>query len=88
MKDKILKLIIILLGLIIIYLSKTKFSEYNLQKAISACVVAQKRTSQSSSRYGHKWQKRYQTYEKHDTPASILFYPHSCLNCKVCAFCR
>ena len=47
MKDKILKLIIILLGLIIIYLSKTKFSEYNLQKAISACVVAQKRTSQS-----------------------------------------
>ena len=47
MKDKILKLIIILLGLIVIYLSKTKFSEYNLQKAISACVVAQKRTSQS-----------------------------------------
>ncbi len=47
MKDKILKLIIILLGLIIIYLSKTKFSEYNLQKAISACVVAQKQTSQS-----------------------------------------
>ena len=47
MKDKILKLIIILLGLIIIYLSKTKFSEYNLQKAISACVVAQKQTSKS-----------------------------------------
>ena len=47
MKDKILKLIIILLGLIIIYLSKTKFSEYNLEKSISACVVAQKRTSQS-----------------------------------------
>ena len=47
MKDKMLKLIIILLGIIIIYFSKTKFSEYNLQKAISACVVAQKRTSQS-----------------------------------------
>ena len=47
MKDKILKLIIIFFGLIVIYLSKTKFSEYNLQKAISACVVAQKRTSQS-----------------------------------------
>ncbi len=47
MKDKMLKLIIILLGIIIIYFSKTKFSEYNLQKAVSACVVAQKRTSES-----------------------------------------
>ena len=47
MKDKILKLIIILLGISIIFFSKTKFSEYNLEKAVSACVVAQKRTSES-----------------------------------------
>ena len=47
MKDKILKLIIILFGAIIIYFLKTQFSEYNLKKAISACIVAQKQTSKS-----------------------------------------
>ncbi len=47
MKDKILKLTSILLGIIIIYFLKTNFSEYNLKKAISACVVAQKRTTES-----------------------------------------
>ena len=30
-----------------IYFAKTNFSEYNLNKSISACVVAQKRTSES-----------------------------------------
>ena len=47
MKDKILKLTVILLGIVIIYFLKTNFSEYNLNKAISACVVAQKRTTES-----------------------------------------
>jgi len=47
MKDKILKLSIILLGVIIIYFAKTEFGEHNLKKAISACVVAQKKTSES-----------------------------------------
>ena len=47
MKKNFLKLIFILIGIIIIYFAKTSFSEYNLEKSISACVVAQKRTSES-----------------------------------------
>jgi hypothetical protein len=47
MKDKILQLIIILLGVVIIYFAKTKFSEHNLKKAISACLIVQQRTSES-----------------------------------------
>ena len=47
MNKNVLKLIIVLIGIIIIYYAKTNFSEYNLEKSISACVVAQKRTSES-----------------------------------------
>ena len=47
MKKNILKLIFILIGIIIIYFAKTNFTEYNLEKSISACVVAQKRTSET-----------------------------------------
>ena len=49
MKKKFLKFIIILLGIIAVYFYflKDKFSEYNLEKSISACVVAQKRTSET-----------------------------------------
>ena len=42
-----LKLFYILIGIILIYFAKTSFTEYNLEKSISACVVAQKRTSES-----------------------------------------
>ena len=45
---KIFKLIILIFfGIIIIYFLKTNFIEYNLEKSISACIVAQKRTSVS-----------------------------------------
>ena len=49
MKKNFLKFIIILLGIITVYFYflKDKFSEYNLKKSISACVFAQKRTSQA-----------------------------------------
>ena len=47
MKNKISKLIFILVGIIAIYLLRTNFSEYNLKKTVSACVIAQKRTSES-----------------------------------------
>jgi len=47
MKNIILKLILILFAIAMIYFAKTNFSEYNLNKSISACVVAQKRTSES-----------------------------------------
>ena len=47
MKKNILKLIYILIGIILIYFAKTSFTEYNLEKSISACVLAKKRTSAS-----------------------------------------
>ena len=48
-KYKFLKFIIILLGIIAIYFYffHEKFSEYNLKKSTLACIVAQKRTSES-----------------------------------------
>ena len=48
MKNKILKFIlIILVGIITIYILRISFSEYNLNKMVSACILAQKQTSQS-----------------------------------------
>ena len=46
--EKTFKLIIfILVGIILIYFLKTNFTEYNLEKSINACIVAQKRTSET-----------------------------------------
>ena len=45
MKNKISTVILILVTIIIIYFLRTNFSEYNVKKTISACVIAQKRTS-------------------------------------------
>jgi len=49
MKKNLLKFILVLLGIIAVYIYffKDKFSAYNLEKSISACVVAQKRTSKT-----------------------------------------
>ena len=47
MKNKILTFIILLVGIIVIYLLRINFSEYNLKKTVSACIIAQKRTSTS-----------------------------------------
>ena len=57
-KFNFLKFIIILLGIIAIYFSffKEKFGEYNLEKSINACIVAQKRTSES---FDFKKSKKY-----------------------------
>ena len=47
-KYNILKLLfIILFVIIIIYFLRTHFSEYNLKRTISACILAQKGTSES-----------------------------------------
>ena len=48
-KYNFLKFIIILLGVIAVYFYffKDKFGEYNLKKSISACVVFQKRASET-----------------------------------------
>ena len=47
MKKNALNLIIILIGIILIYFLKTNFAEYNIEKSISACVLGEKRTSES-----------------------------------------
>ena len=47
MKNKIFTVILLLVTIIIIYFQRTNFSEYTLKKAISACVIGQKRTSVS-----------------------------------------
>ena len=45
---KIFKIIILIIfGIILIYFLKTNFTEYNLEKSINACIVAQKRTSET-----------------------------------------
>ena len=48
MNNKILKFVFILLvGIIAIYFLRTSFSEYNLKKTVSACILAQKQTTKS-----------------------------------------
>ena len=38
---------LIIFGIIVLSIFRVKYSDYNLNKTISACVVAQKQTSQS-----------------------------------------
>ena len=38
---------LIIFGVIVLYIFQTKYSDYNLNKTISACIVAQKQTSKS-----------------------------------------
>ena len=38
---------LIIFGVIILYIFQTKFSKHNLNKTISACIVAQKQISKS-----------------------------------------
>ena len=47
MKNKISKFIFILLVVSIIYFVRIIFSEYNLQKTVSACILAKAQTSKS-----------------------------------------
>ena len=47
MKNKISKFIFILTAIIAFYFLRAGFSEYNLKKTVSACILAQKQTSQS-----------------------------------------
>jgi len=46
-KNNILKLVFILFVIIVIYFLRTYFSEYNLKRTISACILAQKGKSES-----------------------------------------
>ncbi len=47
MKKTFKLIILIFFGIILIYFLKTNFTEYNLEKSINACILAQKRTSET-----------------------------------------
>ena len=48
MKNKIFKFFFIFVGIIIVfYFIRTYFSDYNLQKSVSACILAKKQTSKT-----------------------------------------
>ena len=47
MKSKTKNIILIIVGIIFLLLSRTMFKDHNLKKTISACVVAQKQSSET-----------------------------------------
>ena len=47
MKNKILTIISVIIGIIILFFVRNIYSDYNIKKTIVACVLAQKRTSNS-----------------------------------------
>ena len=56
MKKNLLKIFFIILMILFFYFIKTNFSEYNLEKSISACVLGQKKKSES---FDQKKAKKY-----------------------------
>ena len=47
MKNKTKNIILLIVGIMFLLITKTMFKEHNLKKTISACIVAQKQTSES-----------------------------------------
>ena len=47
MKNKILTAVIIIVGVIILSLTRIKYNKHNLKKLVGACMLAQKQTSES-----------------------------------------
>ena len=47
MNNNLKMVALIIFGVIVLYLFQTKYSDHNLNKTISACIVAQKQTSTS-----------------------------------------
>ena len=47
MNNNLKMIALIIFGVIVLYIFQTNYSEYNLKKTISACIMAQKQTSQS-----------------------------------------
>ena len=47
MKSKTKNIILLIVGIVFLLVTKTMFKEHNLKKTISACIVAQKQTSES-----------------------------------------
>ena len=47
MKNKISTVILLIVGIIILFLVRNIYSDYNLKKIVGACIIAQKQTSNS-----------------------------------------
>ena len=47
MKNKTKNIILLIVGIVFLLVTKTMFKEHNQKKTISACIVAQKQTSES-----------------------------------------
>ena len=47
MNNNLKMIALIIFGVIVLYIFQTKYSDHNLNKSISACIVAQKQTSKS-----------------------------------------
>ena len=47
MKNKILTIISVIFGIIILFLVRNIYSDYNLKKTVAACILVQKQTSNS-----------------------------------------
>ena len=47
MNNKTKNIILLIVGIVFLLVTKTMFKEHNLKKTISACIVAQKQTSES-----------------------------------------
>ena len=47
MNNNLKMIALIIFGVIVLYIFQIKYSDYNLNKSISACIVAQKLTSKS-----------------------------------------
>ena len=48
MKNNIKMIVIVILGIIVLYIFQQKNNDYNLNRTISACIVAQKKLSTTS----------------------------------------
>ena len=47
MNNNLKMIVIIILGIVALYIFQTKYSDHNLNKSISACILAQKQTLKS-----------------------------------------
>jgi len=47
MNNNLKTLALIIIGIIVLYIFQTNYSDHNLNKTISACIMAQKQTSKS-----------------------------------------
>ena len=47
MNNNLKMIALIIFGVVVLYIFQTKYSDHNLNKTISACIVAKKQTSKS-----------------------------------------